>query len=130
MAEQLGLEERLGQRGARHFHHGAAAPVRVEVERLRDQLFAGAALAGDEDGRVSLRDLADGLVDLLHRRRVADDALGLHQRADLVAQHLDLLREVLVIEGPLDRMGDLVELERLGDVVKRAQLHRFDRRVR
>jgi hypothetical protein len=129
VTEQLGLEQRLRERGARDLHHRPAAAIRVVVERLRDELFSGAALAGDEDGRVRLRDLADGLVHLLHRRGVADDALGLHERADLVAQHFDLLGEILVIEGALHRVRDLVELERLGDVVERPELHGLDRGV-
>src|SRR5205085_2706899 len=86
MTEELGLEERLRERRARDLHHRAGAAIRIEVKRFGDELLAGPALPGDEDGRVCLRDLADGLVDLLHRRRVADDPLGLDEGADLVAQ--------------------------------------------
>ena len=127
MAEELGLEERLRQGGARHLHHRARAAVGVVVERLRDQLLAGAALAGHENGRIRLRDLADRLVDLLHRRGVAHDALGLDERADLVAKDLHLAGEIAVLDHAFHGVTDLVELERLRDVVERAKLHCPDR---
>ena len=43
------------------------------MQRARDELLAGAALALDQDGRVARRYPADVFVDLLHRRRLADD---------------------------------------------------------
>src|SRR5437870_806059 len=42
VAEELGLEERLGERRAGHLHEGARAAVRVEVKRLGHELLAGA----------------------------------------------------------------------------------------
>ena len=100
--------------------------VGVVMKGLGDKLLAGAGFAGDEDGRVGLRDLSDGLVDLLHGRGIADDPLRLHERADLIAQHLDLAGQVPVLDDTLHGMADLVELEWLGDVVERAELHRPD----
>ena len=49
--------------------------IGVVVDRVRDQLLAGAGLALDQDGGVGGRDAADHLVDLLHRRRAPDDQL-------------------------------------------------------
>ena len=67
MTEELGLEEGLWERSTRDLDERPGAAVRVEMERLGDELLAGAALAGDEDRRIGLGHLADGLVDLLHR---------------------------------------------------------------
>src|SRR5437867_2985918 len=89
------------------------------MKGLGDKLLAGAGFAGDKDGRVGLRDLSDGLVDLLHGRGIADDPLRLHERADLVTQNLDLAGQVPVLDDALHGMADLVELEWLGDVVVR-----------
>src|SRR5205814_1981766 len=88
------------------------ADVVTVVQRLGNELFPGARFTGNENGRVGFGDLADGLVHLLHRWRVADDPLGLDERADLVAQHLYFAREVAVLDHPLHRVADLVELER------------------
>ena len=44
------------------------------VQRGGDQLLAGAALAGDEHRGGRVGDLVDDLVDVLHLRRLADDA--------------------------------------------------------
>ena len=38
------------------------------MDRVRDELLAGAALAVDQNGRARLGDLVDEPVDLLHRR--------------------------------------------------------------
>src|SRR5256712_11821191 len=100
------------------------------MDGLCDELLARAALSRDEDGRIGLRDLADRLVDLLHRRGVSDDALGLYERADLLAENLNLVRKLLVLEAPADGVNDLVEFEKLRDVVEGTELPCANRDVR
>src|SRR5205814_3302065 len=56
VTEELGLEQRFRERRARHLHERSRAAIRVVVERFSDELLAGAALAGDEDRGVGLRD--------------------------------------------------------------------------
>src|SRR6185295_16294178 len=56
VAEQLGLEQRLGDRAAVDRDERAVAPTRPAVHGTRDELLAGAALAFDQHGGVRLRD--------------------------------------------------------------------------
>ena len=126
VAEELGFEQVLRQRGAIDRHEGLMLPVRIEVQRARDELLARAALALDQDGRVGIRDLRDEIVDLLHPLRGADDVLKAVLLLDDLAQVADLALVVLVIERALDGELQLVHLERLGDVVVGAHLHRLD----
>ena len=98
----------------------------VVVDGARDQFLARAAFAGDERGGVGGGELADELEDLLHRLAAADDAqlviLLFQQR--LVGHHL------LHVAGGLERCGhDFLELgnvERLQQVIVRAELHGLD----
>ena len=55
MAEELRLEERLGDRAAVHRHEGAPGPRRAAVDQRGDALLAGAALPGDQHRRVDPR---------------------------------------------------------------------------
>jgi len=49
---------------------GLAGARAVAMQGTRDELLPGTGLAGDEDGRVRLRQAPDGAEDLLHRRRL------------------------------------------------------------
>ena len=59
VAEQLALEQFGGQRGAVHLHERLGFARRALVDRARDQLFADAALAANEDRHVAVGDLFD-----------------------------------------------------------------------
>ena len=67
VAEQLALEQVLGDGGAVDRHQRAAGARAVVVDRLGDDLFAGAALAGEQHGGAQRRDAADGGEHRLHR---------------------------------------------------------------
>jgi hypothetical protein len=69
VAEELALDQVVGNGRAVDRDEGLAGPVAVLPDRARHQLLAGAALAGDHDGDVARRDLADDLEDLLHHGR-------------------------------------------------------------
>ena len=103
----------------------------VLEDRAGDEFLARAAFAGDEDGRAGRRDLADELVDLLHRGRVADDGLPRLLRVGLGRKRRDLAAMAL---RDAERLGEQVlemrDVERLEDVVVGAELHRLDRRLR
>ena len=101
---------------------------RVLMQRPRHQLLAGAALAVDQDRRAARRRLDDQVEHLPHPRAAADDL------AEPVGVRLQVLpqRAVLGDQPPLrQRVAQhdqhFVVLERLGDVVERAALHRRDR---
>ena len=98
------------------------------MERPGDQLLAGSALAVDQDGRPGRGGLDDQIEDLPHARAAANDF------SEPVLMRLQVLpqRAVLGDQPPLgERVAKddqhLVVLERLGDVVEGAALHRRDR---
>ena len=90
----------------------------------RDDVFAGAALAGQQDGRVAGGGLARGFEQALHR-----GALRVEQRllVDRAAQRAIFGRQQPDVQRAIDGVLNLLERERLGDVVVGAGLHRLDR---
>jgi hypothetical protein len=86
VAEHLGFQQRLRQRGAVDRHQGPVSPPAVLVNELGNYLFAGAALATDKDGRVGAGDLAGEIHRLPEERRNPD-------QRDLVAVP-DLLHQL------------------------------------
>ena len=129
VTEQLGLEERLGQRGAvDHDERPVGARARI-VDGAREELLAGAGLALDQHGRVEGGHTRDLLVELHHPGRLADQVLEPVGRAQLPP-----VVEVLAGQAPrLERAAhdhcDLLHPERLGQVVVRAGAHRLDGRL-
>ena len=106
---------------------GLPRAIAVEVDGAGHQLLAGPALAGDHRGGGAVRDLADGLEDLAHPGALADDVVEAVLRLELLPEVEVLVAEALALERPSDDEVDLVELERLGDVVVGPELHGLDR---
>src|SRR5438128_375588 len=79
VAEELALEERVREGRAVDGDEAAALALALKVDGARRELLAGPRLAVDEDGRVVLRQHADGLEDLVH------DALADHHVRERVA---------------------------------------------
>src|SRR5262249_9437095 len=73
VAEELRLQERLGQRSAVDRDELLVLARRGVVDRPGDQLLARSALPGDENGRRDLPDALDGPKNLLHAGALADD---------------------------------------------------------
>ena len=71
-AEELALEQRLGERRAVDGDQRPLAPREV-VEELRHQLLAGAALAAHQDADAARRHPLDDVQHAAHRRRQGDD---------------------------------------------------------
>ena len=87
VAEQLGLEQLLGDRAAVDGHEQALGAPAVVVDRAGDQLLAGAALAGDQHGAVRCRaTLATTSRTRRSARALADDVLEAVLRAQLALQ--------------------------------------------
>ena len=125
VAEQLGLEDRLGDRGAVDRDERALRARAVVVERAREQLLAGAALAEQQHGRLARRGLHHDVHRAAPRERRADDrAAALLGELRLEAAVLDEQR--LLLERVAHDPDDVRALERLGDEVVRAFLHRVD----
>ena len=76
VAEELALDDGLGQRGAVDRDEGALGAARALVEGAGDELLARSALAGDEHGRLGARDSVYQGEELAHRGRAADDGGG------------------------------------------------------
>ena len=67
VAEQLGVGEVGGQRGAVEADERLVRARRLRVEELGDELLAGAGLAAHEHGDVARGDAAGGLEQAAHR---------------------------------------------------------------
>src|SRR5207302_4771766 len=86
VAEDLALEQRLGNRRAVDRDERKRRPRAELMNRLRDELLAGPRFAGDEDGGTGGRGLLDNLVNLAHLGAVADKRAERAVLAQLSAQ--------------------------------------------
>lgn len=89
----------------------------------RNQLFAGAGFAENQDGCIGAGHAAYGLVDVLHGGAVTDENLILVA----LRHHANhALAEIAALEKALHGHSDFVQLKRLGDIVEGAELHRLN----
>ena len=98
------------------------------MDRARDQLLAGAALAGDrarDAVEPAIRCTSDD--DVAHRLALRDDVAEAELLLDLALQPRDLAAQRALAERLVGDEQQLLDLERLGDVVVRAELDRADR---
>ena len=105
-------------------------PGAVLVDGAGDQFLAGAALAGDQHGERLVGDAADGLVRFLHPRAAADDGFA---RELFVRRRLRDDGRLAHQPGNFQRLADhavqLLQIDRLEQVVVRPVPHRLDGRV-
>ena len=123
---QLLLERVLGQRRAVDGDEPLVAPAAVVVDGGHDELLARAALTDDECADVVGRQTPDHLVDLLHRGRFADevDARG---RGRLLRRPDRAIARAFRRQCLSDDRAQLIEIERLGQVLERARADRVNR---
>ncbi len=129
MPEELALEQVLRNGGAVESDERLFGPRALVVQGLGDELLARAALTGHQHRRLERRHHADRPEDLLHARRVADDVVRTVATPDFPAQVLELGVARGVPRGTLDDDQELFDVEGLGHVVERAELHGGDRRL-
>ena len=99
MAEQLGLDQFLGNRGAIDLDERALHAPAVVVDGVGDELFAGAVFALDQDVGFGIGDGGHQVEQLTHLAAAPDDVLEL-----VAVQQLPAQREVFGLElGSLDR---------------------------
>ena len=97
------------------------------VQHARDQLLAGAALAGHQHGRVAARHHVDEPGHPPHRGRLPDQRhLALAPR-QLDPRLLQLHAQGPVLGDAMDLQQQLVDVEGLGQVVERTLLQGRDR---
>ena len=128
VAEELALEQRLGNRGAVDRDEGAVAPGRERVDRAREELLARAALALEQDGGVGRGD-ALGLgahargSPPTRRRSAAASATAPRRRA---GTRRERARRSI---ARATQQAQQVRVDGLGDEVLGAALHRLDGRL-
>ena len=130
VSEHLAFEQVLGEGGAVDRHPGLVGARGVLVDGLRDHLLARAGLAVDQHGGGGGGDLLDHVAHLRHERRRADEVLEavLRRRVDVHRERHGLVLLHLLL-GAREAGEDVVDLERLREVVEHALLHRLDRRL-
>ncbi len=126
VAEDLALEPRLGNGRAVDGHEGKRRAGAELVNRLRHQFFSCTRLAGDEHGRAGRRGLFDDLVNLSHFRGVADHRAERAVLSQLAPQRLDLAARFLTLNDLVEENLEPLQVDRLGQIVVRAFLHRLD----
>ncbi len=122
VAEELGFHQRLGDRRTVEADERALAARAVDVQRTGDDLLACPGLAADQHGGLRRRHLGDRVQQPQHGRAAADDAAALEASRQLGAQRAVLRLQPGVLHGAFERDAQLVEVERLGEVVVRPLL--------
>src|SRR6185369_6542594 len=127
MPEQLGLQELLRNGRTVHRNERLYESGRIVVNGSCDQLFSRTRFTLYQNRHVTGSDLADGLVYLSHRGRVAYDAV-FEQIAllQLILERGDLKGHLLCTARLFDNRILDVKIERLCQVVVGSALHRFD----
>lgn len=126
VAEELALDEPLGDRRGVDGDEGAI-PARTEfVDRPGDDLLAGPALPRDDRRRVAGGEELDGAEELAHRPALADEGpeTGAVVEAGLEGAGLTPLRHVF--RRGLEESPQLAVVQRFGQEVLRTALHRLD----
>ena len=129
MAEQLALEQRLDDRGAVDGDEAAIAARTGAMQRARDQLLAGAGLAGDQRGAHVRRQPADQREQILHQRPAADHAAELQPLGQVALHRQHAAPALDLVAHGREHLLQPREVERLAQVVHRAELDRLDRGV-
>jgi hypothetical protein len=125
VAEQLALQQRLGDRRAVDRHERRLRAAAAAVDRARDQVLAGAALAGDQHVRRQRRHAIDGRQHRLQRAAAADQ-VARWRALERAAQVAVLQHEAPVLGEPADLGDQLLVAERLQQVVDGAEPQRRD----
>jgi hypothetical protein len=126
VAEELALDELLGDRRTVDLDERLVPPVRVAVDGAGHELLAHPALAGDEHGRARGRGAPHRLPDLLEGAAAAHHAVAVVEDEP---QPPVLLGEALLAERVPRGDQDALAVGRLLDEVEGAQLHRLHRRL-
>jgi hypothetical protein len=122
VAEQLGVEQRLGNGADIDGDKALAMPRTGVVNGARHHLLAGAGLAGNENGGGGRRHGLDQLKQRAHRRALAGHGAQAKSLIELLMQIRVFALQALLLERVGEDMRQLVELKRLGNEVRGAGL--------
>ena len=123
MPEQLRLDQLLGDGRAVDLDERLRGARGAAMDFARHELLAGARFAGDEDRGFRRRGQLDLRLELLHRRRLADELVVARFA---LAQLADFLLELLLPDGVADGEQQLVAVQRLLEEIERAALRALD----
>src|SRR5271154_1620308 len=129
VAKELGFDECRNERGTVDGSERLVFAGAGKMNAARDEFLPGSALAKDEHGIFMQADLLDHLIDALHSFGKADEAAEAGPGAQLLAEKTVFLLEIRGAGHALEARTQLLEEERLGDVVGGAHAGGFDGRV-
>ncbi len=127
VAEQLRLEQRLGERRARHGDEGRGLARALGMDGAREQFLAGAALAEDQDRGLAARGAPGQIEHPVHRRVLADHVAEVEFALQHLAQEHVLADQRLLRDDLHHHQAEFFGVERLDEVVVGAGLHGLDR---
>ena len=120
VAEELRLDQIFRKGGAVDLDPRPIGPAAPLVERVRDQLLAGAALTDDQHARVRVGDGRHRFEHALDRRRAAEDLAVGHLLHEAAAQVRVLGDELPMLDRAFHEPDDLVGVERFFEHVEGA----------
>ena len=124
VAEDFVLEQRFRNRRAVDRDERMLASPAELMDRLGDELLAGAGLSIHEHRRGRRRGLLDDAIDRAQGRRVADHLAETAVVLQLAAQARDVAQRVLALGDVRQQRTEPLRIDRLRQVVVRAFLHR------
>ena len=131
VAEKLAFQQRLGNRRAVDGQKRGPAAAAVLVDCPRHHFLAGAAFAENQHGHVLRGDPPDGLVELLHGRRVADQLIAFHLRRPARSSYMAGVRLIwLRWMARATTSRSCPRSKRLEQVVEGPEFHGLDGRLR
>jgi hypothetical protein len=127
--EEFALEERFGNRGAIRRNEAPIFTAAEPVQRTRYQFLARPGFAGDQRRAHVWRQPADRVEQLLHDRASPDHAVELELAGELAVGHQQPLPAGKAVAHGVEQPLQAIPIERLTEVIQRAKLDGFDRRV-
>ncbi len=121
MPEQLGFDQRGHQRGAIHRSKRALFAGSRKMHAPGHQFLAGAALPQNQNRILMQAHFLDDFINALHALGDADQAAEARPGAQLFSQQLIFLLQLHGPGGAFQARAQLLDAERLGDIVDRAQ---------
>ena len=129
MPEEFALQQIFIECRAMHSNKRFALSRAHLVNGPCKQFFPGAAFACDQDSRSRLGNLSRLRQQIHHLRRIANDPLDTPLMfVQSRAQFLIFLSYANCFQAALDHHFEVIEIDRLGQVIIGTDFHRFDRR--
>ena len=126
IAEQLRLDQVLRNRGAVDLDEGALRAPAVVVQRVGDELLAGAVLALDEDVGLGVGHGGHQIEQLAHLPAAADDVVELVAIAQLPLERDVLGSELHALDRAPENREHALAVDRLFQEIRGAGFHRLD----